>query len=293
MHSSTSNLNRVVITALRVGAVLALALTGVAAGAQQRIELPSTEQRAGAPVMLVGYWFAVDQPGPRPAVVMLHGCSGAYDRKGELSERMRDYAAWVRVQGWHALVVDSLTPRGERELCTQKNGQRAVTQTNRRRDALGALQWLAQRPDVDATRLALVGWSNGGSTVLAATNAMQREAAAAAVKPRAAVAFYPGCETDLKRGYKPVAPLLLLLGERDDWTPPGPCMQLAKQAGAQVQVELYAGAFHGFDSEAQLRLRRDVPNGVRPGQGVHVGGDPMARVASRERLLEFLREQLK
>lgn len=274
--------------------MLLAALCGAAgaAMAQQRVELPSLERRGGEPVPLTGYWFAVDEPGRRPAVVLLHGCGGPHGRHGELSERLADYASWVRVQGWHALVVDSLGPRGESELCTQKTGTRAVTQANRRLDALGALQWLAARDDVDAGRLALVGWSNGGSTVLAATNLKLREVSGAAVKPRAAVAFYPGCAAELKRGYQPAAPLLMLLGEKDDWTSPQPCMELARRAGAKVQVEVYAGAYHGFDSDAKLRLRRDVPNGVSPGQGVHVGGEPMARVASRERLLAFLREQL-
>lgn len=272
-----------------------LALAGcawAAACAQQRVEVPSLDLRAGAPLKLAGYWFAVDGTGRRPAVVLLHGCGGPHGRDGELSDRLADYAAWMRVQGWHALVIDSLGSRGERETCTQRSGTASVKQGHRRRDALGALRWLAARPEVDAERLALVGWSNGGSTVLAATNAGLREVTQSPVKPRAAVAFYPGCSFELGRGYRPLVPLLLLLGEKDDWTGAQPCLDLAQRAGAKVQVEVYAGAYHGFDSEAKLRLRRDVPNGVSPGQGVHVGGDPIARVASRERLLAFLREQL-
>jgi hypothetical protein len=38
-------------------------------------------------------------------------------------------------------------------------------------------------------------------------------------------------------------------------------------------------------------LRKDVPNGVNPWQGVHVGGDAAALAASRERLLRFLAQQ--
>lgn len=275
--------------------VLLTALAGATthgAMAQQRVELSSLDERGGAAVQLTGYWFAVDQPGRRPAVLLLHGCGGPHGRNGELSEQLADYASWMRVQGWHALVVDSLGPRGERETCTQASGTRSVTQANRRRDAFGALRWLAARAEVDADRLALVGWSNGGGTVLAATNNGVREVVAAPVKPRAAVAYYPGCSFELERGYKPMVPLLLLLGEKDDWTGAQPCVELARRAGSKVQVEVYAGAYHGFDGEAKLRLRQDVPGGLSPGQGVHVGGDPVARLASRERLLAFLREQL-
>jgi len=186
-------------------------------------------------------------------------------------------------------LVDSLTPRGEKEICTQRVGTRQVTQANRRLDALAALQWLAQQPEVDAQRLGLMGWSNGGSTVLSATNTRHKEVAALAVKPAFAVAFYPGCEAELKRSYVPAAPLLLLVGESDDWTPAAPCHELAARAvGTLPEIEGYAGAFHAFDSAAPVRLRNDVPNGANPGQGVHVGGNAEAWQRSRERLLRFL-----
>jgi dienelactone hydrolase len=54
------------------------------------------------------------------------------------------------------------------------------------------------------------------------------------------------------------------------------------------QIESYAGAYHGFDSTAPPRVRKDVPGGVHPGQGVTVGGNPQALKRSRERLLRFL-----
>lgn len=258
------------------------------AQAHTEVSVPSLDEAGGRPVPLKAYWYPV-AAGPAPAVVLLHGCSGLYDRTGQPSERMADYARLLNAQGFHVLMTDSLTPRGEREICTQRTGTRRITMANRRLDALGALQWLAQQPGVDAQRLGLIGWSNGGSTVLAATNRHHKAVAKAAVAPAFAVAFYPGCQTELERGYAPSAPLLMLVGEADDWTPAAPCHQLAQAASApQPQIEGYAGASHGFDSNAPVRLRRDVPNGVHPGEGVHVGGDPQARTASRARLLQFL-----
>ena len=269
--------------------------------APEKVQVPSLDQRAGQPLPLLGHWFPAE-PSARtaaraPAIVLLHGCGGAYGKKGELSERMQDYRQLLNAEGWHVLVLDSLTPRGERELCTQKIGTRAVTMTERRRDALGALQWLAARSDVDATRLALLGWSNGGSTVLASTNLNHAEVKAVALRPRAALAFYPGCEADQKRGYVPSAPLLMLTGAADDWTPAAPCEALAREARpspgvAAPQWVAYAGAYHGFDSAAPVRLRADVPNGVKPGAGVHVGGQAQALAQSRAAMLAFFREHL-
>ena len=258
------------------------------------VEFASLDQPGGRPVTLKGFWLPAPSGTARnPAVALFHGCGGALDKNGQLGQRLRGYAALLNQQGLHALVVDSLTPRGERELCTQRTGTRAVTQAHRRLDALAAIQWLAQRPEVDAERIGLLGWSNGGSTVLAATNVRQHDVAARPIQPAFAVAFYPGCEAELKRGYETRTPLLMLLGEADDWTPAAPCHQLARHAkGVIPQIEAYAGAYHGFDSNAPVRLRKEVPNGVRPGEGVHVGGDAEAKRLSRERLLRFVAEQL-
>ena len=60
-----------------------------------------------------------------------------------------------------------------------------------------------------------------------------------------------------------------------------------------MKVIVYPDAYHGFDGNAALRVRTEVPNGVQPGQGVTVGGNPAARQASQLELLAFLREQLR
>jgi dienelactone hydrolase len=272
-----------------VVAVVASLLATLAA-AEERVSFPSFDGAGNAPVVLSGYFFAT-ATSPAPAIAMFHGCGGAYDKSGQLSRRMREYAELFNGLGMHVLVVDSLTARYEKELCTQRNGSRRVTQANRRLDALGAIAYLADRADVDVGRIGLIGWSNGGSTVLSASNLHHRDVAAATVKPAFAIAFYPGCESDLKRGYSPAAPLLMLVGQLDDWTPAAPCVALAKSVSEmRPEIAVYPGAWHGFDSDAPVRLRKDVPNGVNPGQGVHVGGNPAAWRASRDRVVRFLAE---
>lgn len=261
--------------------------------AQQMVEVPSLDQAGGQAIALPGFWLpSAAASGKAPAMLLMHGCGGPYDGRGRLNTRLRETAARLNALGVHALVVDSLMPRGEKELCTQRLGTRAITMTQRRRDAFGALAWLAAQPGVDLARLGVMGWSNGASTVLASTNRRQAEVAANPVQPSLAIALYPGCEADLRRGYEAAAPLLLLVGELDDWTPAGPCKALAVQAmGPAPQLEVYAGAYHGFDTPGPVRVRKDVPNGVNPGQGVHVGGDAHARVASAARIDRFLAEQ--
>jgi dienelactone hydrolase len=270
---------------------LVVATLLASAQAEEHVSFPSLDGEASAPIVLTGLWFPA-ATSPAPAVALFHGCGGLYDRRRQLVKRMRDYAALFNAAGYHVLVVDSLTPRYETELCTQRAGKRRVTQANRRLDALGAVAYLAERPDVDAKKIGLVGWSNGGSTVLAATSLRHPDVVAALTQPAFAIAFYPDCAADLKRGYEPVAPLLMLTGQADDWTPAAPCRALARDsAEPKPEIEVYAGAYHDFDGDGPVRLRKDVPNGVSPGQGVHVGGNAAARRASRARLLKFLGER--
>ena len=229
-------------------------------------------------------------------VVALHGCGGLYGttgaRKGRLNARHEAMADLLVAEGYSAVFPDSLTPRGETELCTQKIGSRKIDQTQRRADVLGTLAWVAAQPWAQPNRIALLGWSHGGSAVLSATDSTRADVSGQAVKPVVAVAFYPGCAAAIRSGYKPSAPLVLMLGEKDDWTPPGPCIALGKDVGAEINV--YADSYHDFDNPVgEVRLRKDVPNGVNPGLGVHVGPNPVAREQAYGRLKVLLALALK
>ena len=150
----------------------------------------------------------------------------------------------------------------------------------------------------------MLGWSHGGSAVLATLNA--RQSAVAAWKNRvssppyfrAAAAFYPGCIDSLRErvGYAVAAPLTLFIGASDDWTAPQPCIDLAAKlaaAGEPVTITVYPDTYHGFDGPAaQGRLRLEVPNGVNPGKGVTVAPNPVARADAYGKLKVFLRAQL-
>ncbi|MBC7548629.1 MAG: dienelactone hydrolase family protein [Polaromonas sp.] len=240
---------------------------------------------------LTAWVYRSDSLVSKGTVVALHGCGGLFanagPRKGLVNARSQAMAEMLLEQGYAVVFPDSLGPRGETGVCTQKLADRKVNLNHRRSDALATLGWVATQPWARADRIALLGWSFGGSAVLAATDAMSPDVARQAVTPVLAIAFYPGCAAAMKSHYKPNVPLVMLLGEKDDWTPAEPCKALGKLVGADVKV--YAGAYHDFDNPTGgVMVRSNIPNGVDPQHGVHAGRDP----AAREQSYEYLRQVL-
>jgi dienelactone hydrolase len=263
----------------------------------------------GAPVRIAGLLYLPTAPAARrPAVVALHGCGGLYSalasRRDFLTVRHRVMAELLAEEGYVVLLPDSFRPRGQEEICTIEARLRTITQVHRLRDAQGALAYLQQRADVAPDRIAVLGWSHGGSAVLVAENAKLPTVARWKDRPgappyfRAGVAFYPGCVDSLRAraGYTVAAPLTLFVGAVDDWTAPEPCIDLAARlaaAGEPVTITVYPDTYHGFDNPAaQGRLRLEVPNGVHPGAGVTVAPNPAARDDAYAKLKRFLRTEI-
>jgi dienelactone hydrolase len=229
-------------------------------------------------------------PGPFPAVVIMHDCSGLGPASSGAPGR------WARElvgRGYVVVIPDSFTTRGHSGgVCTNPSPSRAEVSPDRRvRDAYAALAYARTLPYVDGRRVGLMGGSHGGSTTLLAMSPPGRDTEALARERKdgfaAAVALYPGCATTsggrrlgAPAAYRPVAPVLILIGERDDWTPAEACRQLAdaaRQAGYPVTIKIYPGAHHSFDSHNPVRHVAARVNANSPsGFGATTGGDPAA-----------------
>lgn len=245
-----------------------------------------------SPSPMPAHLYLPTGPGPFPAVVLLHGCGGAYARDGAIGARHAAWGRWLAESGYAALLLDSFTSRGVRELCTVPLAQRPLRESDRVGDAYAALAWLRQRGDIQPQRVALMGWSHGGGVALDAMN--RRPEALEGF--RTGIAFYPGCASRLRLGarYRPYAPLLLVVGLSDDWTPAAPCEALAADAAARglpVEILAFPDTYHDFDNPALKapRVRADVPNGARPGQGVTTAPNPQAAEQARRRVVDHLR----
>src|SRR6266508_701570 len=202
----------------------------------QRVSFTSANKQA---ITLTGFVFRPAGTGPFPAVVALHGCGGLGAASRELSKRHDDWAGRLVRAGYVVLMPDSFAPRGAKSLCGTRD--RVVRPSKRADDARGAAAWLAVQPFVQPGRIGVLGWSNGGSTVL---HLVGRDGVSAAFT--AAVAFYPGCRVLLKKAdWTARIPLLIQHGAADDWTPIAPCRELAGKS-SKVRLIAYPGAFHDF-----------------------------------------------
>jgi dienelactone hydrolase len=226
---------------------------------------------------LAGYLYRPAGSGPFPAVVALHGCGGLFTKTGRMQSRNVDWAERMNAAGIAVLFPDSFNPRGLSQVCTLKQAERPVVPFDRSFDANGAADWLASQPFVDKNRLALIGWSHGGSSALWTVRA---GGAPKTAEFKTAIAFYPGCRVPLERAsWRPRLPLKILIGSADDWTPPQPCRDLARKHN--IPFVEYAGAFHAFDSpNTPVRVLEGLGM-IAGGSGkAHIGTDPAARAAS-------------
>jgi dienelactone hydrolase len=255
----------------------------------QSVRLPAMPERQAPSIAM--RVVRPDGAGPFPAVVWLHGCGGVTPG----ARHLEDWTRRLTRMGYVVAIPDSFTDRGYPRGVCGYGGQ--VGPETRAGDAYAALRSLEDRTDVVGDRIGLIGHSHGGWTVLAAMDedvaAHARAAAGARHGFAAAIAFYPACTSRAwTAGYRPVAPLLILSGELDDWTPAPPCQRLAERArteGQPVSIVVYPGAHHAFDSYAPLTR---IPEALR-GRGATIGGDNSARADSIKQVEMFFARYLR
>jgi dienelactone hydrolase len=262
----------------------------------------------------LGIPFTINKPagdGPFPAVVMMHDCSGLGPRSSGAPGR---WSELLVAAGYVTILPDSFSSRGAPDGVCTKGSRGVATYWDRGADAKAALAYLQSLPYVDAKRVAVMGGSHGGSSTLAAIVAnpggsdggQQGFAAAISLYPNCAARYggwravrehpFSGAVVGYEGVFQPTAPLLILIGDADDWTPAAYCQEMAVRAQAEgypVEIVVYPGAYHSFDSDRPVVFRGQRRNVNAPGgYGATTGGDPKAWADAKQRVSRFLAANL-
>jgi dienelactone hydrolase len=110
-------------------------------------------------------------------------------------------------------------------------------------------------------RIGLIGHSHGGTTTL---RALQDDYRLARRGLRGGVAYYPGCSAARDRAVG--LPLLILIGEQDNWMRPEWCRELQAAGFTRpelVEVVYYPGAGHSFDFVVEDKATIDAERRTR------------------------------
>jgi len=238
---------------------LPLALICLLAGCSS---LTTVKDTSGEPLYIS---HTYTQTEPKPTVIIAHGCDGL------TTSSYNQWARLVHSWGYNTILNDSFSKRWVGDTCGNIG---KVTANERANDMIEIAKFVKQQP-WHKGKIAVIGFSHGGSTVLNLA-AIKEQTEIAAV-----VAYYPGCfrsvvGRDISTFYIPAQ---MHIGLDDDWTAPGYCGDLTRFQGGGY---LYFGATHAFD----------MPYPDHYYQGHHIKYDSKADKLAKERTKAFLAKEL-
>lgn len=287
---------------------LALALAAAPAAAQETASISVAPHvpanlpqwlalQAGAPSQVPGTLRLPAGAGRGAAVVILHG-SGGVDGRGE------HYARALQAAGIASLEIDMWRARG---IGIGQGVERRPRAADALPDVYGALRALAAHPRVDPQRIGVMGMSYGGNlSMLVSTAGVGQAYGAGGPDFRAAAPLYPPCWSYDEGGPSarlasqsfPRLPMLLLAGAEDDYDMDAgaSCRKLATvggpQARARIQVHVFPGATHGWDTRGSGGNYRDPAANRGRGGAVRLQRNASATEESTRRVVAFFTERL-
>ncbi len=159
-----------------------------------------------------------------------------------------DYLKMYQEEGYATFQLNSFKSRG---ITSTVGSQDEVTIAAVILDAYKALEQLSKHPKINRDKVALTGWSLGGGVTLFAGWMPLKEAITDQLSFAAHLAFYPPCFINPENLSFTKAPIHILIGEADNWTPAKPCVNLVEKLSDKTNISIttYPNAHHGFDSE--------------------------------------------
>jgi dienelactone hydrolase len=215
-----------------------------------------------------------------PAVVLMHGCAGLYDKNKELAIRYARMTSQLQELDFAVLLLDDRLRNKNTCAVTRISNQKKEMQ-RRAKNLQLAIAWLKQRREVDRNRIAVVGWDTGATATLQLLNQK---------KPgiRSATVFSPNCKLLLGADFRVAAPTLLLAGQQDGLTPFAHCSELSQVSGQSLfHLVSYPDARHDFDLMLE-HLEQEALNLPRNHLALEEIADPAAAQDAWRRTYKWL-----
>jgi dienelactone hydrolase len=180
------------------------------------------------------------------AIIYMSGCGGIDAPPNRAQQKAS--VDHLLSKGIATLIVDPFTPRNEPQgVCANLGNldeERATQYSSRGgNDALAALNVLKAMPDIDTKHIFLQGYSLGATSSLFATD--KKNPANHDAKVAGVIAYFPFCYD----GVDPSVPVLVMVGEKDDWTPAAKCQAVTGKIDFEIVV--YPGDTHAFTVPAE------------------------------------------
>ena len=181
------------------------------------------DKTAGASTEIAGVLRLPKGAGPFPAVVLVAGSDGIVSNKDVWDRQFLSH-------GIATFAIDGFTGRGIQSLMAD---QSKLGLLNMIVDLYRGLGVLTKQPGIDAKRIAVMGFSRGGTIAL--YSSMERFQSAwneSGVVPAAFVPLYPFCNIEF-RGEEDVVggPIRIFHGALDDFARIAPCQAYVDQIG--------------------------------------------------------------
>ena len=228
----------------------------------------------GQPVTLAGALrFPQTATGAKiPAVILVHGSGG-------VSAGVDAWQFALNRLGIATFVIDAFSGRG---LTNVSTNQALLGRFNMTLDTFRAWETLANHPRIDPERIAVIGYSRGGTAVIYSTLRRFQKQWSPNFKAAATIAMYPSCFDHVDDDEDVVGPIREYHGDLDDYASTKKCeawIARLKAAGKDVTSTEYKGAAHSFD----------LPTGVpAPATSVNKGSQSQRDCAVSEKAGELI-----